>query len=405
MKNILKYTVFVVVLLSPFFGTTQTKFEPGSWDDVLEKAQQEGKPVFVDLYFTGCMPCAEMDKRVFPDPKVATILNNDFITYKVNVYKDEEKVLGERLMKKYGITGFPTFLLLAPDQHIIAIESGFIGVDNLVNLLAEAKAKNREKTFKDYSPSFNLQYPDFYNTYFETKKLKATQEEIEAYLDAQPDKMAEIPFLVMLKLVYKGKYAAYYIEHAQELAEKYGEKRVSMSMLSKVPARAKELAKNSDYKAYDKMLADLKTIFSPADWQRLSIETLYQPYYKESKDATWFIGKIKNGGYDWQDKSNAYAQIIIDSGSDRSVLSLLYKEYKKYSPKNTKADIYKEALILSYLGKYNQAAESIKGIDKAKDSYGTSDDDIAQLLAAIQNKNLNNFKPKKAWDPKPFSMD
>ena len=37
------------------------QFEIGSWKEVLQKAKQENKLIFVDLYTTWCGPCKKME--------------------------------------------------------------------------------------------------------------------------------------------------------------------------------------------------------------------------------------------------------------------------------------------------------------------------------------------------------
>ena len=42
------------------------QFETGSWKEVLQKAKQENKLIFVDLYTTWCGPCKKMAAETFP---------------------------------------------------------------------------------------------------------------------------------------------------------------------------------------------------------------------------------------------------------------------------------------------------------------------------------------------------
>ncbi|RAV28941.1 thioredoxin family protein [Sinomicrobium soli] len=396
----------VICLILINTGLAQTRFLQGDWEDIMKKARDENKPVFVDLYFTGCMPCAQMDKRVFPDEKVAALLNNDFITCKVNVFHDQEKALGEKLMKKYAITGFPTLLLLSPDQHVINIQGGFAGVDKLVGLLKDAKRKNESREYKKYSTSFDMEFPDFYNAYFESKKLTATPDDIEAYLDARDDKMAEVPFLIMMKLVNRGKYADYYIRNSRKLGDMYGKERVAMSLLDKIREKADKLGKDNDIEGYDTVLEDIRKMFDKGDWNRLSIGSFYTPYYKASGNTFWFIKKVEEGAYDWQERSNAYAQVIIDSRNNKQALSTLASLYKKNrTDHSTAADIYKMGLIQFYLGKHDEATETLQHISGAKTSYYLNEEDITALQRAIASGDTASFQPKAALDPKPMILE
>jgi thioredoxin-related protein len=87
----MKIKLFLVSigLLFTAIVDAQTIFTSGSWEEIKAKAQQENKLIFVDLYFQGCMPCAEMDKRVFPDSTVSDVLNSHFVNFKTDVFKED----------------------------------------------------------------------------------------------------------------------------------------------------------------------------------------------------------------------------------------------------------------------------------------------------------------------------
>src|SRR5688500_2761792 len=56
-----------------------------SWQEVIKKAKEEGKSIFVDCYTTWCLPCKKMDKEVFSDEQVAQFFNSKFICYKLQM--------------------------------------------------------------------------------------------------------------------------------------------------------------------------------------------------------------------------------------------------------------------------------------------------------------------------------
>src|SRR5688572_7384578 len=97
-----------------------------AWDQILAKAKSENKYVFVDCYATWCGPCKDMDKNVYPQENVGKFFNAKFISVKVQMDKtsnDSRMVKqwyddAEKLMSKYQVTAFPTFLFLSPDGNI-----------------------------------------------------------------------------------------------------------------------------------------------------------------------------------------------------------------------------------------------------------------------------------------------
>ncbi|MBS0654711.1 MAG: thioredoxin family protein [Verrucomicrobia bacterium] len=89
-------------------------------------AKKESKPLF--LYFTGsdwCPWCKKMDKEIISTTGFQKALGNscifvylDFPHYTALDKKTQEQ--NEGLMKTYGVRGFPTVILLDPNQKKIA---------------------------------------------------------------------------------------------------------------------------------------------------------------------------------------------------------------------------------------------------------------------------------------------
>ncbi len=76
--------------------------------DILDRAEKEKKPVFVDFYTTWCTPCKMMDRDVFTDSALAQYYNENFISYKV----DCEKGNGQNLAAIYNVSNYPTLVYL-----------------------------------------------------------------------------------------------------------------------------------------------------------------------------------------------------------------------------------------------------------------------------------------------------
>ena len=55
------------------------------YSTALEKAKNEPKLIFVDMYADWCIPCRVMDKNVYMNPTVASILNKKFYPVKLDV--------------------------------------------------------------------------------------------------------------------------------------------------------------------------------------------------------------------------------------------------------------------------------------------------------------------------------
>ena len=92
------------------------KFENLPFGEVLKKAKQENKFVFLDCYTTWCGPCKQMSNLVFPLKSVGDFMNVRFVNVKIDMETDE----GRELAKRYGVKAFPTMLLLDAEGEVIS---------------------------------------------------------------------------------------------------------------------------------------------------------------------------------------------------------------------------------------------------------------------------------------------
>lgn len=137
------------------------KFYEGTFEEALNEAVSQDKPLFVDFYATWCVPCKKMAKTVFVDPKVGEYFNKHFINYKMDAEAEENKPWAE----KYKVQAFPTLGFLKPDGTPINIQ---IGAVTVAELLKNAKvATGEQKSFEE-----------LYNDYRKNKKDLAIQQRL-----------------------------------------------------------------------------------------------------------------------------------------------------------------------------------------------------------------------------------
>ena len=90
------------------------KFEHTTWQEIIKKAKNENKLIFIDAYTTWCGPCKMMAKNVFTDTEVGIFFNENFI----NVKLDMEKEPGLSLKPKLNVTAYPTLIFIDANENI-----------------------------------------------------------------------------------------------------------------------------------------------------------------------------------------------------------------------------------------------------------------------------------------------
>jgi len=105
------------------------------------KAQNLGQDMVVDFYTDWCKWCKIMDDSVFVDPNVIQ-LSAEMVFAKINAEEDTVTA------KKYGVSGYPTIVLMKPDGEEIDRIYGYMPAPefvNQINLYLEGK-----ETLGDY---------------------------------------------------------------------------------------------------------------------------------------------------------------------------------------------------------------------------------------------------------------
>ena len=114
-------------------------------DEGLEAAKESGMPIFVDVTGHGCVNCREMESRVWSDPRVLSMLKNDFVIVALytddkqkldesqwvkdsetgKVYKDLGRANSYLARTKWNVNAQPNYILLSPDGEILVPVRGY----------------------------------------------------------------------------------------------------------------------------------------------------------------------------------------------------------------------------------------------------------------------------------------
>ncbi|WP_345239166.1 thioredoxin domain-containing protein [Pontibacillus salipaludis] len=100
----------------------QHAYNPVDWypwgEEAFQKSKEEGKPIFLSIGYSTCHWCHVMERESFEDEKIATLLNERFVSIKVD--REERPDLDSIYMTvchmMNGMGGWPLNVFLTPDQ-------------------------------------------------------------------------------------------------------------------------------------------------------------------------------------------------------------------------------------------------------------------------------------------------
>lgn len=109
-------------------------FFAGSWKDAVAKAQEENKPIFMDVYTIWCPPCWQLKQKTFKDKTVGQFYNEHFI----NVSFDAERGEGTQLAANLHVTAYPTLIYFDKNGKPVSYTAGYLPPMALVDVGKEA---------------------------------------------------------------------------------------------------------------------------------------------------------------------------------------------------------------------------------------------------------------------------
>ena len=178
----MKYFFIVCWLCMTMMAGAQNRairFEPFEFRKAVVKARVENKMVFLNAYTTWSEGCRTMAETVFTQDPVADFCNDSFI----NIELDMEKGEGRELAEKYGITVYPTFLVIDKDRNEVCRLTGVVDAASFLEKLKaginpEGSLAALQKRYEggDRSYACVAEYLDFLYKARLTEQLKAVVE-------------------------------------------------------------------------------------------------------------------------------------------------------------------------------------------------------------------------------------
>ncbi|OOG16633.1 hypothetical protein BWD42_20630 [Sphingobacterium sp. CZ-UAM] len=407
MKKLIFY--IIIAYYGIFFSNVaiaQEKIFQGSYAECQAQAKKENKLILIDLYFVGCMPCAEMDKQVFPDPAVTKELNDNYILYKTDVMKEED---GKKIARKYAAPGFPTYVIVSPEGKTIMTESGFFGVDRFVPLLKEAVQRNKSAQYLAFNNTLDNSYPAAYSERFIKTGEKHDFAELEGYLEQQKDLFNETAFLAN-SVTYFAKYNNWAYDNLPKLIKLYGGNLLRNKISTIAKAKSKQYGTAQQLDSLTTMLAYIRPTFNDKLWE-VFLPGFVASYYAGSQNATTYFALIDQYQLypTWDERSNAFGQVIIDQSKNPTILKSIRAEYlaAEQRKKLDQVDSYRLTLLHYYLKDFDQASKEMEKLSKSDSTspfLAINKKDLQVLREAIKRKDANLFKAKDIKKIIPFKL-
>lgn len=296
-------SLLIVVTESGSFAQG-VQFIYDKWSNILERATQENKIIFVDAYTNWCGPCKLMDRNVFSTRKVGDFFNATFINVKIDMESGE----GPALSQQYGVHAFPTLLFINSSGVVIHRGLGYHEPDDLLALARQALDANNnmfalkkqyEKGVRD--PEFLYQlalqlyhaqedgYPIIAEEYLNTQQDWNTRRNLELIYktsDARGTKMFN--YFLRNKELFENAFGStvvnekiqYLVQKELDDSQRTGDQTQLKTMLELLyPGRSEEmlermnmsiLAQNEDYEAYAKACINFYKKYKAENWEELN---------------------------------------------------------------------------------------------------------------------------------------
>lgn len=372
-KNILLLTAILCTVLGYSQGIN---FEKGSWKEVLEKAKQTNKPIFVDVYTSWCGPCKMMNKDIFPLESVGSYFNNTFINYQI----DAEKGEGVSLAKLYNVNAYPTYVFINPKGEFVYKFMGSMAADEFIKKAKEALVEyNNPKPIAEWEKEYLTKKndPNFLLEYMNKRVTLSlpNADLLNEYIQLIPEKQRNTE--LVMEFYKKDGYfldvtsAAYQNLKLNETLFLEKKLPVGNMMGSSVVTTISKAAKTKDVKllnaaiaAYDILSEETKAVSSK--------EALYMVYYKESNDNENYVKYACQLSDKWMKNTN---EVLVEKSKASVAKFELDAKAGKYGQLDAE--------------NYGQGKAFFEQVDKAKTMRGLNEN-AWEVFTRTEDKNILN---------------
>ncbi len=127
-----------------------------NWDEGMDAAKKENKPVLVDFIRDNCRPCVKMDSETFSAPEVSKRLVENWVCIRINtsLWKYKKGTFNGKTMnyyklaKHFNLKLFPTFLFIDKNNEPFYLRHGFYDKREFCTMLDKLIDEDIQKNLK-----------------------------------------------------------------------------------------------------------------------------------------------------------------------------------------------------------------------------------------------------------------
>ncbi len=299
MKKLFSVFLFAM-LIAGVAHAGEVNYYNKSWAEIKAKAAAEHKYIFIDCYTDWCGWCKVMDKETMTDAGIISLLNDKFISVKMDMEKGE----GIKMCMKYHVNGFPTFMFFNADGDYVYQSSGYQKTPEFLKELNNALDNNKHMQVPGYSQTLDVAFPEFYKKIFagNGKREFPKEEEVVAFLDQQKDLLNEVSWAVISSCKLNEKYNNFFLENITKYKMLFGATGVNNVLSTKLNGKLNVAIKHNS-------IAELNDVLKSVDKYITEEPAATKNYFSVS-----FYKETKN----WEKLTEAMDDYAISKGYDNT---------------------------------------------------------------------------------------
>lgn len=366
------------------------QFAEGTWAELLAKAKEENRLIFMDAYATWCGPCKKMSADVFPLKEVGNFYNAIFLPVKIDMEKGE----GLALAKLYNVRAYPTLLFINWKGEVIHRAVGGQQAEGLIELGRTAlddtrNLRSMELVYRQDPGNIDKLIP--YATALKQSYDMSYMALVNEYLNGRPldELKSEKGWTLISSFVedYKSEQFQYFLKNKQAFTDIAGQDAIHKKLDKIILTMISQAVRKKTPAAMEDLRTAIREIY-PEQYPYYSAMANI-PYYRAISDwenyGNAVMGLLATTPENDSQKLNSYAwdfYLNVDNQDHLKGMTKLVGEILKKEDGYAIHDTY--ASLLFKTKNYKQALREAKAAIVLAEKEGVPYEDTQELIKEIE---------------------